>query len=182
METEEHREKRLAYQKAYREAHKGKIYEQIARWREAHPEKVREYNEKAAPRRSAYNKEYRAKHHSVLVQYNRDWRAAYATENGRSYQDKWYAENRLRSKLTTIYRKYGLTPDDYYGLIEAQHGLCAMCEKEPKRFVVDHDHATGQVRGLVCDRCNYILSFFDDAEVHEKAIRYLAKHLGFMRT
>ena len=46
--------------------------------------------------------------------------------------------------------------DDYEALLAAQGGGCALCGNPPKtrRLDVDHDHRTGQIRGLLCSRCN----------------------------
>lgn len=58
-------------------------------------------------------------------------------------------------------RAKGLGVDDatYTALLEAQDGHCAICPNTPKtrRLHVDHDHATGSVRGLLCHRCNRAL-------------------------
>jgi hypothetical protein len=74
------------------------------------------------------------------------------------------------SKLKNI---YGITVDDYYKMLDAQGGGCAICAtrvpSQRKRkyvktemFFVDHCHATGKVRGLLCSRCNRGIGFFDD--------------------
>ncbi len=62
------------------------------------------------------------------------------------------------------YRKYGLTEERYQEMLEAQGGVCAICQKPPKtiRLSVDHDHRTGRVRGLLCYCCNYGLGWFSD--------------------
>ena len=55
--------------------------------------------------------------------------------------------------------KYGLTLDDYDSMFDAQGGVCAVC-KQPehkRRLAVDHCHATGKVRGLLCFSCNSTL-------------------------
>jgi hypothetical protein len=53
----------------------------------------------------------------------------------------------------------GVTDAEYARLLEAQGGHCALCPNTPKtrRLHVDHDHATGKVRGLLCHRCNRAL-------------------------
>lgn len=64
----------------------------------------------------------------------------------------YYREKRLRTK-------YGITEEDYFEMLIAQKGKCAICEsKVPgrghKNFDIDHDQETGIVRGLLCSSCN----------------------------
>ena len=58
-----------------------------------------------------------------------------------------------------IAKTYGLTPDEYDALLKLQGGKCAICRARPvsKRLAVDHDHGDGEVRGLLCSRCNHDL-------------------------
>ena len=76
-------------------------------------------------------------------------------------------------------RNYGITLADYDRMVEKQNGKCAICETtEPSgngaRFAVDHDHKTGEVRGLLCFDCNSgIGKFKDDAALLTSAIEYL---------
>jgi len=67
---------------------------------------------------------------------------------------------------TTIKKKYNLTADQYYALLKSQQGCCAICgaeEDNGRRFAVDHDHETGEVRGLLCKMCNVGLGNFRDS-------------------
>ena len=72
-------------------------------------------------------------------------------------------------------RSYGLTPEEYDALVVAQDGRCAICEDElGNGLYVDHDHATGRVRGLLCDDCNNgIADFGEDLDTMERASAYL---------
>jgi|SRR5215469_2910142 len=79
---------------------------------------------------------------------------------------KWRAENRERhlELCRNWYRKnyvakaYDVPVDWYNEQLERQKGVCAICGKMGKRrLCVDHDHATGKVRGLLCDYCNVAL-------------------------
>lgn len=73
-------------------------------------------------------------------------------------------------------RTYGLTLEDYGALYEAQDGLCAICRGDMPfhDLVVDHDHRTGIVRGILCKACNSGLGFFkDDPMALATAVAYL---------
>jgi hypothetical protein len=73
--------------------------------------------------------------------------------------------------------KYNLTEEDYETLLRLQGGACAICKEPPakKKFlVVDHDHVSGEVRGLLCGRCNSgIGMLLDDVAVVRAALQYL---------
>ena len=81
-----------------------------------------------------------------------------------------------------IRAKYDIGADDVAKRLQEQGGKCAVCgcvgvPSATKRFWhVDHDHATGEVRGILCPRCNRALGLFkDDVSVLMAAIRYLTK-------
>jgi hypothetical protein len=74
-----------------------------------------------------------------------------------------------------IKRMYGLTRVELDALIEAQGGLCAICETNPAVHV-DHDHVTGKIRGVLCFTCNVALGQLkDDVALFRKAIDYLER-------
>jgi hypothetical protein len=57
----------------------------------------------------------------------------------------------------TLYR-HGMTPADYDWLLLIQGNACAVCRlPTSKRLYVDHNHETGNVRGLLCQKCNLTL-------------------------
>lgn len=77
-------------------------------------------------------------------------------------------------------KKYNLTPEGYNELFTNQQGVCPGCERHQndfdRRLVVDHDHKTGKVRGLLCMTCNLILGYaMDDPFVLSNLIKYLDK-------
>jgi hypothetical protein len=70
-------------------------------------------------------------------------------------------------------RRYGITAEHYDRMLEEQSGLCAICRERPAAHV-DHDHATGRVRGLLCFNCNQALgNFTDRRDFMLAAIAYL---------
>lgn len=74
--------------------------------------------------------------------------------------------------------KYGITGGDYARMVEHQQSRCAICASElpPMSLVVDHDHDTGLVRGLLCGTCNAGIGyFFDNAASLRAAADYLER-------
>lgn len=81
------------------------------------------------------------------------------------------------SHSKSIEDKYGITDERYAELFKQQNGRCAVCQNRPRtqRLAVDHDHKTGEVRGLLCKRCNHDLlgGGHDDVEILWRAVGYL---------
>jgi hypothetical protein len=70
-----------------------------------------------------------------------------------------------------------MSEDDFEAMLEMQDGKCAVCEEVPERQIhIDHDHVTGEVRGLLCFRCNITLGKVgDDPDLLQKMIEYLKR-------
>lgn len=66
-------------------------------------------------------------------------------------------ENKYRPQYKSV---YGLDRTTYNNLLKSQDYRCAICER-PAFLVVDHDHTTGRVRGLLCSPCNLGLGFYE---------------------
>jgi hypothetical protein len=92
-----------------------------------------------------------------------------------------YARNAAKTAAREEARKAtrkGLDPALVAAYRDAHSGLCDICGKEPSGrrpwLYVDHDHATGAFRGLLCGHCNLGLGhFFDDVELMRSAISFL---------
>lgn len=73
--------------------------------------------------------------------------------------------------------KYGITLAEFAAILKVQGGTCAICRKPPRagrNLHVDHDHKTGEVRGLLCYNCNrFHLGRKRDAEVFMAMYKYL---------
>lgn len=73
-------------------------------------------------------------------------------------------------------RRYGVTPEEYAALLDNCHGLCTIC-KSSDPLIVDHNHSTGNVRGLLCNSCNTGLGLFrDNPELLAHAVDYLHEY------
>lgn len=153
-----------AYYARYREENRAAINERARLWRLANPERSR-----------AKSKECREKNPAQYAAAARLWRAANRVEI-REKQRKWrertgYAlsAKRKAANLRAGLVVHGLTPVEYADLLAKQSGACAICGslhprmKNAKRLYVDHDHATDEIRGLLCFRCNSLLAAADDS-------------------
>ena len=76
----------------------------------------------------------------------------------------------------TLRNKFDLTKEDYQEMLDAQQGVCRICRTPPasKKLAVDHCHATGKIRGLLCLQCNVAIGHLrDDPELLRRALAYL---------
>lgn len=81
-------------------------------------------------------------------------------------------------KYKAFQLSYGLTKEKYETLIESQEGRCAVCKMRDARYV-DHNHITGEVRGLLCPQCNTGLGMFqEDIKIFEAAMEYLQNSIA----
>lgn len=89
------------------------------------------------------------------------------------------AKETARSRKWQYKKKYGITVEDYDRMLVEQKGVCAICKGLPNgagRYHVDHNHKTGEVRGLLCYRCNALLGKAkDDPGLLQVAIDYLSR-------
>lgn len=69
---------------------------------------------------------------------------------------------------------HGITEADYVRMFEEQDGACAICREPSPELLIDHNHATGEVRGLLCHQCNGGIGLLKDSpDIMEAAIQYL---------
>lgn len=82
----------------------------------------------------------------------------------RAYNREWLKNNPESRRNTQRKTKYGLSPEAFAALLAEQDGKCALCltDLEPNRSThVDHDHENGEVRGLLCHKCNLALGYYE---------------------
>jgi Recombination endonuclease VII len=142
-----YRQRRLTSLHAYRDARKDEIKERQRRRYKTEPG----YREKLVARAKQY-------------QHTRD------PQHRPPYDPDYQRKRRLKFV-------YGISPEEYDAMLARQDGVCAICRNKPdkdKPLCVDHCHVTGEVRGLLCHRCNSALGFFrEDSGILSTAIAYL---------
>lgn len=88
-----------------------------------------------------------------------------------------YTKHIRRVKNRRLKHLFGISIDDYDKMALEQNGTCKICNRTPTSgnlLSVDHNHATEDIRGLLCQNCNAGLGMFqDDPIILERAIRYL---------
>lgn len=151
----------------------------------------------AANREDVYrrNREYYKNNTARVIETSRLWyeknrddilaaKKKYHADNKEEINRKRRAE---KGKLTftrwkyRLKKKFGISPQEYLRILGSQENVCGICGATSpggrnNNFVVDHCHATGVVRGLLCQRCNIGLGqFLDNTLTLMKAISYLEK-------
>jgi hypothetical protein len=90
----------------------------------------------------------------------RDGLAAYCREHAQQRSRDSLARNG-GARRYHLRRRYGIEPEQFDALVVRQGGVCAVCEEaEPTHL--DHNHATGEIRGALCVPCNNGLGLFRD--------------------
>jgi hypothetical protein len=132
-----------------------------------------------------------------------DGRYAYCSDCHKNYVREWHAKNPETSRAMSVKRakrakalriaagissgdvarfaRYGLSIERYSSMLSEQDGVCAICRQEPEvrknrhgKLDVDHCHSSGQIRGLLCNRCNMAIGLLrDDPLLAASASAYL---------
>ena len=171
IEYENNKEKLKARVADYRRRNPEKVKAGLKRYRNEHLDKCvaldkarydRKRDEILAQKRSYYRE-----NREIMLKKNSEFGKRYYRE----HKDKWIVraekikalpveERRRRHRKYSLMNKYDMTVEQYDAMLSAQGGVCAICGDPPivgfnKRLHVDHDHATGRVRGLLCMHCNH---------------------------
>jgi hypothetical protein len=108
------------------------------------------------------------------------------TAKFRKQRRSWPSSKLENFKWSWIKHKYGMSRQEYEQMLAAQNGVCAICKQPNKkrdryggfetRLHVDHCHATGKTRGLLCHSCNAALGLFkENTDSLKAAIEYLQR-------
>ncbi len=162
------REKARVRSEEYRALHPEKVAASRAAWSSRNPGADR-------ASKDAYQERNRAA-------INKTKAATYARDPAK--HRKWVLANKDRQKKiqrkSHLKRKFGLTLEQFDAMLVEQDGRCAICGTNnpgTRTWHVDHDHATNQVRGLLCNGCNKGIGMLgEDPARLLAAERYLQKH------
>ena len=127
-------------------------------------EKNKQYYQNNRKRILEYYKQYRKNHPEKTKKYDKE------------YQKQW-RKNHPKKMMEKKLKKYNLSHEDWLEMWESQDERCAICGKsfdKPSGAYIDHNHETGEIRGLLCNKCNLGIGFLnDDPELTMNATRYL---------
>lgn len=83
-----------------------------------------------------------------------------------------------------LLKVYGISLAQYNSLLEKQDNRCAVCLREassfPKNLAVDHNHITGEIRGLLCAYCNHrIVGRHRNPDLLQRVVNYISQGTGW---
>lgn len=144
-------------------------------YRDSHKDEIKEYS-----------KVYYDKNGEKLKDYQKNLRFAQTEdhrESERSRLHNYWVDNKEHVRSIKRAYLYGISKEEYEELKTSQHESCKICNTHfsdtPRGLLVDHDHITGKVRGLLCHNCNTALGLFKDSiNSLEGAINYLKEYNG----
>ena len=112
--------------------------------------------------RYAQDPDYRAKQRARCRAYYRAHKQE-INERNRAYYHAHKQDIQPILRRGQLKRLYGISPADYDALLAKQDGVCAICGKPSEETLcVDHCHATGTIRGLLCRKCNTGRGCYED--------------------
>lgn len=111
---------------------------------------------------------------AVAARQRRDW----LNRDGNRERRNQDSKDRRYARAHSL-KQYGLTLEEWDAMVEAVDGKCELCGEADEALCVDHDHATGRIRGVLCRRCNRAIGQLGDtAEALRKAWEYLTRSEG----
>ena len=125
--------------------------------------------------KKSYQKQYYQLNKERIDASNRAWASAHPDKvkaSAKKFRDAHIEEERRRSIVKNRKCKYGLTEEQFEAMWNEQGGLCAACGDPLVTGDVDHNHETGEVRGILCHGCNTALGFAKDSASRLRALAY----------
>jgi hypothetical protein len=108
------------------------------------------------------------------------WHYASAYCSSECYNKNIYRKNKHKylNKEYSLKKRYGLSYEEFNRMKQEQNNSCAICKKHSEALCVDHCHTTGQVRKLLCKKCNMALGLLhEDEEIIKEMLEYIKADL-----
>lgn len=124
-----------------------------------------------------YNAQWYARNRDAQLAKNR----AYYAANREKYAERQKTRElpTLKSYVMRLKRCYGLSVEQFAALFAEQRECCAVCGRHEsvlsRRLVVDHNHDTNRVRGLLCDACNIAVGMLETSGATPERVRQYLK-------
>ena len=83
--------------------------------------------------------------------------------NNREHYKKYYLSNKEKIRNIQLLREYGIDLKEYIEIFDIQNGICANPSCNNSAEHLDHNHATGKIRGFLCQSCNQALGMLDES-------------------
>lgn len=130
-------------------------------------------SEQARQRKNAYNRRWQKENREKVRAIKRIWEAANRDKLA-EYRARQLEKDPRCVKDWGLKAKYGISIEQWDEMFERQAGKCAICASGEKELVVDHDHASGSVRSLLCRNCNTGIGLMGESPTAlQGAIEYL---------
>lgn len=101
----------------------------------------------------------------------------------KSIGSKYIKNKQETTRIYSYKKKFGISIEQYDDILKSQNYSCAICEIHESvhktKLHIDHNHKTGEIRGLLCDLCNrFLINKQTDPEIFLKAAKYLSNGTG----
>lgn len=105
-------------------------------------------------------------------------------EENKTWRNNNEDKRKASVRISSLKRNFGITPEQYNKMFSEQNGCCAICDRHQdlfnKRLAVDHNHHTGEIRGLLCNYCNHrVVGRHRDGELLRKIADYIEQGTGW---
>lgn len=135
------------------------------RWRENNRERVAAYMAVWRANNPNWDTAYRAANPDKIAKANKNWRDAHPEKASKHW------------KKHSVKRRFGISVDEYDGLLHAQNGSCYICGQVKPKMDLDHNHVTGAIRKFLCSPCNLLVGNVEsNRDKLHAVLAYLEEH------
>lgn len=143
----------------------------------------RERKRRKTEEHKKYHRNYQKKRRKTVAgkMETKRYQKIYRERGGDEVRKRWKRNNPDKVKNYFLKKNYGITYEEYLDIAKTQNYCCGICGEHKNNLkrdlCVDHDHETGEIRGLLCNACNRGLGAYkDDIDILCSAISYLRQY------